>query len=163
MYSGPCTTNKIIRFSSLHISLVFALVLTAARCLCAQQPEVNALASRLAQDLIKTHERTVIVFDFVGPEKKSTALGQTISDHFRDALKKSSGDFTVIGRTQITQALETNRPFALDSQRHRVGTLAWEKTERRIDSRWDPGTRRNKSRNFGRELSYDERRGDERI
>ena len=75
----------------------------------AQQPQIDALAARVGEELNKKHEKTVVVFDFVGPDKKSTKLGQQIGDDFSDALKKTSASLSVAGRAQIAQALEENR------------------------------------------------------
>ena len=97
------------QFRPLYISFVLALVCAAVPCARAQQPQIDALASRVAEELTKKHEKTVVVFDFVGPAKKSTALGQEIAVDFSDALKKSSASLSVAGRPQIAQALEENR------------------------------------------------------
>jgi TonB family protein len=75
----------------------------------AQQPQIDALAARVAQELRKKREKTVIVFDFVGPDEKSTAFGQKIADDFSDALKKSGPTLSVIDRTQIAQGLKADR------------------------------------------------------
>lgn len=101
--------NKIALFRALRVPVVFLLAFASIPCARAQQPQIDALAARVAEELSKKHEKTVVVFDFVGPDKKSTALGQKIADDFCDALKKSSSSFSIIGRSQIAQALEENR------------------------------------------------------
>src|ERR1700735_1375688 len=109
MSSKPRLKNKIVWFRPLRFSVIFLLAFVVARHARAQQPQIDALASSVAKELNKKHEKTVIVFDFVGPDKKSTALGQKIADDFSDALKKSSASLSVAGRAQIAQALEENR------------------------------------------------------
>lgn len=100
--------KEIIGTLCVVISSFLALFSTVPSA-CAQQPQIDALAAHVAQELNKKHEKTVVVFDFVGPDKKSTALGQKIADDFSEVLTKSSASFSVAGRAQIAQALEENR------------------------------------------------------
>jgi len=109
MFSNCHLKNKIAWFCVLRISVVFLLASASIPHARAQQAQIDALAARVAEELNKKHEKTVIVFDFAGPDKKSTALGQKIADDFSEALKKSSASFSVAGRAQIAQALEENR------------------------------------------------------
>lgn len=109
MFSNLYFKNKIAWFRILRASVVFLLASASIPQARAQQPQIDALADSVAKELNKKHEKTVVVFDFVGPDKKSTALGQKIADDFSDALKKSSASFSVAGRAQIAQALEENR------------------------------------------------------
>jgi len=109
MFSNRHLKNKIARFPLVRVSVVFLLTSASIPHARAQQPQIDALAGRVAEELDKKHEKTVVVFDFVGQDKKSTALGQKITDDFSDALKKSSASFSVAGRAQIAQALEENR------------------------------------------------------
>lgn len=101
--------NKIAWFHPLRVSLIFFLAFASIPRARAQQPQIDALAASVAKELNKKHEKTVVVFDFVGPNKRSTALGQKIADDFTEALKKSSASFSVAGRPQVAQALEENR------------------------------------------------------
>jgi TonB family protein len=109
MFSNPHLKNKIALFRILSVSVVLLLASASIPCARAQQPQIDAIAARVAEELNKKHEKTVVVFDFVGPDKKSTALGQKIAGDFTDALKKSSASFSVAGRAQIAQAFEENR------------------------------------------------------
>jgi TonB family protein len=109
MISKHHLKNKIAWFRPLRVLVVFLLAFALIPRARAQQAQIDALAARVAEELNKKHEKTVVVFDFVGPDKKSTALGQKVADDFCDALKKSSPSFGVIGRPQIAQALEENR------------------------------------------------------
>ncbi len=93
----------------LCISFILALIFAVVPRARGQQPQIDALAARVAEELDKKHDKTVIVFDFIGPDKKSTALGQKIADDFSDALKKSSPALGVIDRTQIAQAMKADR------------------------------------------------------
>jgi TonB family protein len=109
MFSNRHLKNKIAWFRLLRVSVVFLLASASIPHTRAQQPQIDALAASVAKELNKKHEKTVIVFDFVNPDKKSTALGQKIADDFSDALKKSSASFSVAGRAQIAQAVQENR------------------------------------------------------
>jgi TonB family protein len=109
MFSNRHAKSKIAWFRILRVSVIFLLASASMPCARAQQPQIDALAARVAEELGKKHEKTVVIFDFVGPDKKSTALGQKIADDFSDALKKSSAALSVAGRPQIAQALEENR------------------------------------------------------
>jgi TonB family protein len=109
MFSNRHVKNKIAQFRILRVFFIFLLASASIPCARAQQPQIDALAARVAEELGKKHEKTVVVFDFVGPDKKSTALGEKIADDFSDALKKSGPTLSVIDRTQIAQALEENR------------------------------------------------------
>jgi TonB family protein len=85
----------------------FALLLTPS--LNAQQPQFDALAARVAEELTKTNEKTVIVLDFMGPDKSFTALGQKIADDFNDTLSKTGLGLTVVNRSEILTTLENYR------------------------------------------------------
>jgi TonB family protein len=118
MSSNRQLKNKIVGFRPLRIffALVFAFV--AAPCVHAQQVQLDALAANVAEDLNNNHEKTVIVFDFVGPSKNSTALGQKVADDFSDALKKSSVTISVFDWSQITAAWGqvATRPILYDDE-----------------------------------------------
>jgi TonB family protein len=108
MFSNLHFKNEAAWLRILRVSVVFLLACASIPHARAQQPQIDALAANVAKELNKKHEKTVIVFDFAGPDKKFTALGQKITDDFSEALKKSSPVFSVAGRSQIAQALEEN-------------------------------------------------------
>jgi TonB family protein len=114
MFSNLHLKNKIAWFHSLRVSVVFFLALASIPHARAQQPQIDALAASVAKELNKKHEKTVVVFDFVGPKKNSTALGQQIADDFSDALKKFSPALDVIDRTQIARGLKADRLASLN-------------------------------------------------
>ena len=87
----------------------FLVLLATVPLARAQQPQIEALAARVAEEINSKHEKTVVVFDFVGPGKKSTALGQKIAGDFSEALKKSASDFSALDRAEIAQGLEVDR------------------------------------------------------
>jgi TonB family protein len=92
---------------SLSISLLLAFALLITPRANAQQPEINVLAARVAEEFPKEDEsKKVIVFDFIGPDKTVTALGQKIADDFSEALSKTSSSLIIINRSLIIEAFD---------------------------------------------------------
>jgi TolB-like protein len=108
--------QSVITSYSLRISLVLIFAIFVPSRATAQEPQINALAARVAEQLANTHENSVVVFDFVGPDQKSTALGLKIADDFSNDLSKNSG-FSVVDRSEILSALVTYRlsPYVLQN------------------------------------------------
>jgi|SRR5580704_7936357 TonB family protein len=99
--------QSILTSYSLRVFLVLAFGLPVAPRLNAQQPEMNALAARVAEEFPKAdEEKEVIVFGFTGPSEKDTALGQKIAEDFSNALSKASSAPTVINRSLIIAAFD---------------------------------------------------------
>jgi TonB family protein len=91
---------------SISVILAFAFLVPSA---CAQESETNELAARFAKELNKKYGKSVVVFDFVGPDKKITALGQKIATDFRESLSRSPAAFIVTAQSRIAEALTANR------------------------------------------------------
>ena len=85
---------------------LFALLLLAALPARAQVSPIQELASRLATSISAAHQKSVIVFDFVGPGDKFTALGPALADQFSAALAQSATTFTVADRKEIVDTLQ---------------------------------------------------------
>lgn len=68
----------------------------------AQQPDVNAVAAKIAQELEAKKVKKVAVFDFVGPGRDITALGVKLADDFSAALSQSGPDLRVESRTVVS-------------------------------------------------------------
>jgi len=99
--------QSVITSYSLRISLVLAFALLITPCANPQQPEINALAARVAAEFSMADEgKKVIVFDFIGPGENDTALGQKIADDFSNALSRSSSGLTIINRSLIIAAFD---------------------------------------------------------
>jgi TonB family protein len=69
----------------------------------------QGLAPSMAKALAKAKVKTVVVFDFMGPENILTQLGQDLADGFSRNLANSGGTFTVIDRAQVRAIIEKNR------------------------------------------------------
>jgi hypothetical protein len=53
----------------MRICFIFVLAFGATPCVHARQPQIDELTNNVVEELIKTHEKAVVVFDFVGPDK----------------------------------------------------------------------------------------------
>lgn len=85
---------------------LFALLLLATPPARAQDSPIQELASRLAASISSSHQKSVIVFDFVGPGENFTALGTDLADQFSAALAQSATTFTVADRKEILDTLQ---------------------------------------------------------
>jgi protein TonB len=89
----------------LRIILCVSIALASASVSRAQLPDMQPLAASMARAIAKSRQKSVVVLDFVGPEKISTELGRTLAEKFSADLAKSSDKFLVIGRERIAENL----------------------------------------------------------
>jgi TonB family protein len=94
---------KLWRLVAVAFLIVIAISTTRA-----QLPAMDPLVDRMAEAIVKSKRKSVIVVDFSGPGEKYTALGQAFADKFSTALNKSSDKFSVAARTQLGEALANN-------------------------------------------------------
>lgn len=85
---------------------LFTLLLAAAPLARAQDSPIKELASQMAASISAAKQKSAIVFDFVGPGDKFTALGPALADQFSAALAQSATTFTVADRNEIYDALQ---------------------------------------------------------
>lgn len=90
----------------MRIFLAFIFAILAVPCAVAQENSIDSLASQMAKAISKSKQKSVVVFDFVGPDKRMTELGQRLADDFSSAIAGSSAKLTVGDRSQIHDALE---------------------------------------------------------
>jgi TonB family protein len=74
----------------------------------AQEPKIDALADQMATSLSDAKLKTVMVFDFVGPDD-ADALGQRLAADFRAALAKSVNGIQVEDRSQLLDLLRKDK------------------------------------------------------
>jgi TonB family protein len=91
-----------------RLLVVVFLIFTGISSARAQLPELDPLANRMAEAIVKSKRKSVIVLDFSGPDEKYTALGQAFADKFSMVLSKSSDKFSVVARGQLGEALAKN-------------------------------------------------------
>jgi hypothetical protein len=87
--------------------LILGLILTAAVVAPnanAQLPQLDPVAAKLAHALAHSKQKTVIVFDFWGPDEKLNRLGQYLAENLSAALTKPNLPFVVADRSKIAAA-----------------------------------------------------------
>jgi TonB family protein len=66
---------------------------------------MQPLAASMAQTIVKSKLKSVVVLDFVGPEKKFTELGRTLAEKLSADLAKSSDQVSIAERGRIAENL----------------------------------------------------------
>jgi TonB family protein len=115
-----------------RVVAVAFLIVTAISTTRAQLPAFDPLADRMAESIVKSKRKSVIVLDFSGPGEKYTALGQTLADEFSTALSNSSGKFSVAARGGLNESLtKTGVP---PSNFNDIGMVMWIASEFKAES-----------------------------
>ena len=71
----------------------------------AQDLSMDAAAAQAPKAITHAKQKSVIVFDFVGPDHRLTALGEKLADDFSSMLSKSTYDFQVESRSSIAEVI----------------------------------------------------------
>jgi len=97
------------------LSVMFAVLtlFTAVPSALSQDSPLDAAAEKIADAVSQAKIRDVIVFDFSGPDRKITPLGQKLASQFSAALGKSAAKLRVEDRSQIPGALQA-KSYPLD-------------------------------------------------
>jgi TonB family protein len=90
------------------LALFFALA-AVPNARTQEQPDVRPLASQVASALEQFNTKSIIVFDFTGPNNFVTPVGGRLADDLSDVLATTSGKFRVIDRARVVRALGSNR------------------------------------------------------
>jgi hypothetical protein len=87
-------------------SIILSLIATAVvvPSVRAQLPAIDPVATQLAEALAHSKQKSVIVFDFWGPDQTLTALGRTAAQSLSTALAKKSLRLEVLDRSGIAAA-----------------------------------------------------------
>ena len=67
----------------------------------AQLPQTHPLSTEMAQAIGQAKQKSVLVFDFWGPDKKLNALGQYLAQNFSAELSNLPAPFSVLDRSKI--------------------------------------------------------------
>jgi TonB family protein len=96
--------------------LPVVLILSVCARTPAQEPQIDALADQTAASLSHARLKTVMVFDFVGPDEMN-ALGQKLAADFRAALAKSGPGIQVEDRAKLLEILQQRNygPFGVST------------------------------------------------
>lgn len=105
---------QILRCVAAPLVLAACLVLCAPRASCAQAGEIDALATKLGKALSDSHAKSVVVFDFAGPGKKVTRLGQSLADQVSAVLASVGTEYSIIGRNVLQSAIENEHLAPID-------------------------------------------------
>ncbi len=97
------------RLSAVRIVVAALLALAAPGLLRAQDAAMDTAAARMADALSKSRQTHVVVFDFVGPDGKMTALGERLADDFSRALSKSGRSLHVESRSRIAEIVSKDQ------------------------------------------------------
>ena len=92
----------------LYLALLALMMTLALVPACSAQAMVNPLqdgGTRIADGITRAKLKTVIVFDFSGPDNHLTQLGLDLAANFRAVLAKSGPRFRVENAQQVSQRL----------------------------------------------------------
>lgn len=85
-------------------------VLGAPPATFAQQSEIDALASRVAQRITASGKKRVVLLDFHAVNGKIVPLGVWLADQFSAALAKAAPNLDIIDRAQHKAILDASQP-----------------------------------------------------
>jgi TonB family protein len=88
---------------------LFLAVIAVPRVRAQEHPDVRALASQVAGYMEQISKKSIIVFDFTGPNTFVTPVGRMLANDLSDVLATSSRKFKVVDRVRAANALESNR------------------------------------------------------
>jgi TonB family protein len=91
--------------SGFRVLLAAVFVLAICAPTPAQQPQIDALADEMAASLSHAKLKTVMVFDFVGPDE-TDALNQKLAADFRAALIKAAPELRFEDRSKLLELLK---------------------------------------------------------
>jgi TonB family protein len=106
----------------IRASLGALLLLLISSPLLAQGPQIDALAYQMAASLAHAKLKTVLVFDFVGPDGMD-AVGQKLAADFRATVAKSGQDIRVEDYSELLGLLQKNGLVLANL--HNVATARW--------------------------------------
>ncbi|MGH9712210.1 MAG: TonB family protein [Candidatus Acidiferrales bacterium] len=85
------------------------LTLLAIPVAFATQSKGEDLAPNLAKALTKAKVKSVVVFDFIGPDEKLNRLGQDLAEGLSQSLASSGGNFHVVDQAAVLAVIQKNR------------------------------------------------------
>jgi TonB family protein len=92
-----------IQSLSARLAQGMILVLSLALAASGQETAMRNAATQLADAIVNSKQKTVVVFDFSGPDKKVTSLGEKLADDLSTALANSGGGIRVTERPQVEE------------------------------------------------------------
>src|SRR5580704_18795977 len=120
----------------IRVSLTALLLLFISSPLMAQAKQIDALADQMAASLSHAKLKTVLVFDFVGPDEMD-AVGQRLAAALRASMTRSRQDVRVEDYSQLLGLLKKNELVLANL--HNVATASWLVGQTEVDA-WIYGT-----------------------
>jgi TonB family protein len=99
--------EQFVKLPRFFLSALLALLLVPVAH--AQAADDQGLAPTMAKALTKAKVKTVVVFDFLGPDDRLTQLGQELADGVSRNLASAGGKFAIMDRAQVRAVIEKNR------------------------------------------------------
>lgn len=93
------------RSNCIRVSLAALFLLSLSAPVHAQKSQIEALADQMAGALSHSKQKSVVVFDFLGPGTMN-AVGEKLAVDFSAALAKSAHDFRVEDRSRLLEMLK---------------------------------------------------------
>jgi TonB family protein len=134
--SGKERLMQSVASNCIRASLAALFLLFISSPLLAQTRQIDALAGRMAASLAHAKLKTVLVFDFVGPDGMD-AIGQRLAANFRASVATSGQDVRVEDYSEILGLLKKNGLVLANL--HNVATARWIVGQSEVDA-WIYGT-----------------------
>jgi TonB family protein len=96
---------QLARSNCIRVSLAVLFLLSLSAPVRAQKSQIEALADQMAGALSHSKQKSVVVFDFLGPDTMD-AVGEKLAVDFSAALAKSAHDFRVEDRSRLLEMLK---------------------------------------------------------
>ena len=96
---------QLARSNCIRVALAILSLLSLSAPVRAQKSQIEALADQMAGALSHSKQKSVVVFDFLGPSTMD-AVGEKLAVDFSEALAKSAHDFRVDDRSRLLEMLK---------------------------------------------------------
>ncbi len=120
-----------VGYNCIRASLAALLLLFGASPLRAQAPQIDAVADEMTAWLARAKLKTVIVFDFVGPDGMD-AVGQKLAADFRASMARSGQDVRVQDYSELLGMLKKNGLVLANL--HNVASASWLVGQTEVDA-----------------------------
>jgi TonB family protein len=99
---------RAIHNCSVRLLICGLITFFAIPAVSARQSNDQGLAPSVAKALTKAKVKSVVVFNFIGPNEKLNQLGQDLADGLSLSLANSSGKFKLVDRATLRAIIEKN-------------------------------------------------------
>jgi TonB family protein len=99
---------RLVPYVSIRIAAIILAGCWSAAPVFPQELSTNAAAAKIAEGIVHAKQHTVMVFDFCGPDRKISALGQRLASQISAELSVSGAKIDVQDRSKIPDAVKAN-------------------------------------------------------